>query len=123
MKIQYSPDADVLMLVLKDDPPVNAIAEPGGIIVSYGQLGHPVTVEFLNASQRDELRLLGFMLQPNLHRELLSVDRIPSLTDEDLILNAESLFLELRAGHCHIFDPAEGYKARKRAGAAPIDFQ
>jgi len=50
MKIQYSPDADVLMLVLKDDPPVNAIAEPGGIL-------------------------------------------------------------------------AEGYKARKRAGAAPIDFQ
>ncbi len=53
MKIQYSPDADVLMLILKDDPPVNAIAEPGGIIVSYGESGEPVTVEFLNASQRD----------------------------------------------------------------------
>lgn len=53
MKIQYSPDADVLMLILKDDPPVNAISEPGGIIVSYGESGEPVTVEFLNASQRD----------------------------------------------------------------------
>lgn len=30
MKIRYDPDADVLMLVLRNNPPVDAIEEPGG---------------------------------------------------------------------------------------------
>lgn len=50
MKIRYDPDADVLMLVLRNNPPVDAIEEPGGVIVSYGEDGEPVSVEFLNAS-------------------------------------------------------------------------
>lgn len=52
MKIRYAPEADVLLLVLRDDPPVDAVEEPGGVIVSYGQDGGPVSVEFLNASVR-----------------------------------------------------------------------
>jgi uncharacterized protein YuzE len=52
MRIRYDPEADVLLLVLRDDPPVDAIEEPGGVIVSYGEDGEPVSVEFLNASVR-----------------------------------------------------------------------
>jgi hypothetical protein len=30
MRIQYDLEADILLLVLRDDPPVDAIEEPGG---------------------------------------------------------------------------------------------
>jgi len=56
MKIKYEPDADVLTMVLRDDPPVDAIEEPGGVIVSYGEDKEPVSVEFLNASLRKLIR-------------------------------------------------------------------
>jgi uncharacterized protein YuzE len=52
MKIRYDKDADVLLLIFRDDPPVDAIEEPGGVIVSYGEDGEPVCIEFLNASVR-----------------------------------------------------------------------
>lgn len=52
MKIKYDTDADVLLFVLREDPPVDAIEEPGGVIVSYGEDKEPVSVEFLNASLR-----------------------------------------------------------------------
>ncbi len=52
MKVRYDPDADILIFVLRDGPPVDAIEEPGGVIVSYGEDGEPVSVEFLNASIR-----------------------------------------------------------------------
>ena len=58
MKIQYDPEADVLLLVLRNNAPVDAIEEPGGVIISYGEDGEPVSVEFLNASVR-ELTLPG----------------------------------------------------------------
>ena len=50
MRIKYDPEADVLLLTLREDPPADAIEEPGGIIVSYGEDGEPVSIEFLNAS-------------------------------------------------------------------------
>jgi uncharacterized protein YuzE len=56
MKIRYDSEADILILVLRDDPPVDAIEEPGGVIVSYGEDGEPVSVEFLNASIRRLIR-------------------------------------------------------------------
>jgi len=31
MKIRYDPEADVMLLILRDDPPVDAIEEPGGL--------------------------------------------------------------------------------------------
>lgn len=52
MKIRYDPESDVLFLVLRDIPPADAIEEPGGVIVSYGEDKEPVSVEFLNASAR-----------------------------------------------------------------------
>ena len=52
MRIRYDIEADVLLMVLRNDPPVDAIEEPGGVIVSYGEDGEPVSVEFLNASTR-----------------------------------------------------------------------
>ena len=52
MKLRYDPEADVLTLVVRDNPPVDAIEETGGVVVSYGEDGEPVSVEFLNASVR-----------------------------------------------------------------------
>jgi uncharacterized protein YuzE len=34
MRIRYDSDADVLLFILREDPPVDAIEEPGGVIVS-----------------------------------------------------------------------------------------
>ena len=56
MKVRYDEDSDILFLMLRDDPPVDAIEEPGGVIVSYGEDGEPVSVEFLNASIRKLIR-------------------------------------------------------------------
>ncbi len=52
MKIRYDQDADILLFSLRDEPPVDAIEEPGGIILSYGEDGEPISVEILNASIR-----------------------------------------------------------------------
>ena len=52
MRIRYDSDADVLLFVLREDPRVDAIEEPGGVILSYGEDKEPVSVEFLNASAR-----------------------------------------------------------------------
>ena len=34
MKIKYDSEADILLFVLRDDPPVDAIEETGGVVVS-----------------------------------------------------------------------------------------
>ncbi len=52
MRIHHDKTADVLMLVLRDVPPANAIEEAGGVIISYGKDGVPTTIEFLRASKR-----------------------------------------------------------------------
>ncbi len=52
MRVRYDPEADVLLLILRDEPPVDAVEEPGGVILSYGADGLPVSVELLNASAR-----------------------------------------------------------------------
>ncbi len=52
MKLRYESEADVLTLIVREDAPVDAVEEPGGVIVSYGGDGQPVSVEFLNASAR-----------------------------------------------------------------------
>lgn len=56
MRIRYDSDSDILLLTLRENPPVDAIEEPGGVIVSYGEDGEPVSVEFLNASVRKLVR-------------------------------------------------------------------
>lgn len=56
MRIKYSPDTDILLFALRDTSPVNAIAEPGGVIVSYDDEDEPVSIEFLNASELQLIR-------------------------------------------------------------------
>ena len=56
MQIKYDSEADVLIFVMRDEPPVDAIEEPGGVILSYGEDRQPVSVEFLNASFRKLIR-------------------------------------------------------------------
>lgn len=50
MLVRYDKDADVLLVKLRDESPTDAVEEDGGIIISYGDKGLPVSVEFLNAS-------------------------------------------------------------------------
>lgn len=56
MDIQYDAKADILVLIVRDAPPVDAVEEPGGLIISYGEDGEPVSVEFLNAARRHLIR-------------------------------------------------------------------
>ena len=56
MRIRYDAEADVLLLVLRELPPVDSVEEPGGVVICYAEDGEPVTVEFLNASIRDLIR-------------------------------------------------------------------
>ncbi|TAD79087.1 MAG: DUF2283 domain-containing protein [Oscillatoriales cyanobacterium] len=51
MQIRYDPEADVLILILRDLPPIDSIIEPGEMIVSYAESGEPAAIELLNASQ------------------------------------------------------------------------
>ena len=39
MRIRYDSEADVLLVALRDSPPVDAVEEPGGVIISYGEDG------------------------------------------------------------------------------------
>jgi len=43
-------NADVLLLELRDESPIDAVEEHGGIVISYGDKGLSVSVEFLNPS-------------------------------------------------------------------------
>ena len=52
MRIRYDPEADVLLFILRNQPPVDAVEEPGGVIISYGEDSEPVSIEFLHASTR-----------------------------------------------------------------------
>ena len=52
MRIRYDLEADILLVILRDEPPVDAVEEPGGVIVSYGEDQEPLSVEFLNAANR-----------------------------------------------------------------------
>ena len=52
MKVHYDAESDILMFILLDQPPSNAIAESDGIIVSYNANKQPISIEFLNASKR-----------------------------------------------------------------------
>ncbi len=52
MRIRYDREADVLHLRIGDAAPVDAVEEPGGVVISYSATGEPVSVELLNASKR-----------------------------------------------------------------------
>lgn len=52
MRVRYDHEADILIFELQDNPPVNAVSELGGVIVSYDEHSEPVSIEFLDASKR-----------------------------------------------------------------------
>ena len=52
MQVKYDAETDILMFVLSDGFPENAVVEPKGTIVSYDEMGEPISIEFLNASKR-----------------------------------------------------------------------
>ena len=46
MIVRYRRDADVLLVELRDESPIDAVEERGGIVNSYGDKGLSVSVEF-----------------------------------------------------------------------------
>ena len=56
MRIRYDPEADILLFALRDEPPVDAVEEPGGVIISYGEDGEPVSVEFFHILARNLIK-------------------------------------------------------------------
>ncbi|MDX2217098.1 MAG: DUF2283 domain-containing protein [Oculatellaceae cyanobacterium bins.114] len=52
MNVKYDAEADILIFIFRNTFPVNAISEPGGVIISYDEADEPVSIEFLNASKR-----------------------------------------------------------------------
>jgi uncharacterized protein YuzE len=52
MKVNYDAESDILMIILRDQPPSNAIAQPGCIIVSYNDNHEPLSIEVLNGADR-----------------------------------------------------------------------
>ena len=52
MNVKYDAEADVLIFIIKDAPPCEAISKPGGVIISYDENAEPVSIEFLNASKQ-----------------------------------------------------------------------
>ena len=52
MKVHSDAESDVLMFIMLNRPPSNAISEPGGVIVSYNDNNEPISIECLNASKR-----------------------------------------------------------------------
>ena len=55
MRIRYDREADILMIILRDDPPVDSVEERG-VITSYGENGAPVSVEFLHTSKKEIIK-------------------------------------------------------------------
>ncbi len=56
MRFKYDPESDILLIGISDDPPVDALEEPGGVIISYGKQGNPVTIEFRNATVKNLIK-------------------------------------------------------------------
>ena len=52
MKVKYDAETDILIFILQDDLPYEALSEQGGVIVSYKEAQEPISIEFLNASKR-----------------------------------------------------------------------
>jgi len=65
MQIKYSPDADVLVIRLRDGKLVDSIDAAEGIIAHLDESGKVIEVEILDASKLveiEELRLIGLQI-------------------------------------------------------------
>lgn len=63
MRIKYSPDADVLLLKLREGKPVDSVDIGEGLIAHYAEDGSVLEIEILDASKVVELKDLSFSLE------------------------------------------------------------
>lgn len=63
MQIRYSPDADVLLLKLREGKPVDSVDVGEGLIAHYAEDGKVLEIEILDASKVVELKDLSFSLE------------------------------------------------------------
>lgn len=63
MQIKYSPDADVLLLKLREGKPVDSADVGEGLIAHYAEDGKVLEIEILDASKFVELKDLSFSLE------------------------------------------------------------
>ncbi len=45
MNVKYEAEADILIFIPREGFPINAISEPGGIIVSYDEIEDPLALK------------------------------------------------------------------------------
>ena len=64
MKIKYSVDADIVIIRLSDNPPVDSIDLQEGVIVHVDKDKRPVEIELLDASKITNLDDVGFSIIP-----------------------------------------------------------
>ena len=60
MQIKYSPDADVLMVQLREGKLVDSVDIVGGLIAHYAEDGSVLEIEILDASKVVERKDLSF---------------------------------------------------------------
>ena len=63
MQIKYSPDADVLLVKLKEGKLVDSVDIAEGLIAHYAEDGSVLEIEILDASKVVELKDLSFSLE------------------------------------------------------------
>jgi len=63
MQIKYSPDADVLLVKLREGKLVDSVDVAEGLIAHYGEDGSVLEIEILDASKVVGLKNLSFSLE------------------------------------------------------------
>ena len=63
MQIKYSPDADVLLVKLREGRLVDSVDIAEGLIAHYAEDGSVLEIEILDASKIVELKDLSFSLE------------------------------------------------------------
>ena len=63
MQIKYSPDADVLLVRLRDGKLVDSVDIAEGLIAHYAEDGSVLEIEILDASKVVEMKDLSFSLE------------------------------------------------------------
>lgn len=61
MKIKYSPDADILLIELRDGIPADSIDLKEGVILHLDGQGLPLEIEILDASKLAVLKEISVM--------------------------------------------------------------
>jgi uncharacterized protein YuzE len=76
MKIKYSPDADVLMIQLREGDPYDSRDIAEGIIVHLSRKGNPLEIEILDASKVVQNKDIEVSMEPFFHQVEESASRV-----------------------------------------------